>query len=83
MRPGSAAAMSLWPTIEVKLNRVLTKIAGNESPERICYRSLDTEEETEADTGWVFVCSGESRRRSNPLAIGPFSLSDGSGDLTI
>jgi len=44
--------------IEVKVNSVLTAIEGGESLEKIRYRALETDEETEVDTGWVFACVG-------------------------
>jgi thioredoxin reductase (NADPH) len=50
--------IDLSPNIEVKSNCVLTGIEGGESLEKIRYRTLDTDEETEVDTGWVFVCVG-------------------------
>jgi thioredoxin reductase (NADPH) len=50
--------IDLSPNIEVKVNCILTGIEGGESLERIRYRTLDADEETEVDTGWVFVCVG-------------------------
>jgi thioredoxin reductase (NADPH) len=44
--------------IEVKVNTVLAAIEGGESLEKIRYRALETDEETEVDTGWVFACVG-------------------------
>jgi thioredoxin reductase (NADPH) len=50
--------IGLSSNIEVKENCVLTGIEGGASLEKIRYRTLDTDEETEVDTGWVFVCVG-------------------------
>jgi thioredoxin reductase (NADPH) len=50
--------IDLSPNIEVKVNCVLTGIEGGESLEKIHYRTLDADEETEVETGWVFVCVG-------------------------
>jgi thioredoxin reductase (NADPH) len=50
--------IDLSSNIEVKVNCVLTGIEGSESLEKIRYRTLDTNEETEVDTGWVFACVG-------------------------
>jgi thioredoxin reductase (NADPH) len=50
--------IDLSPNIEVKVNCVLTGIEGGESLEKIRYRTLDTQDETEVNTGWVFVCVG-------------------------
>jgi thioredoxin reductase (NADPH) len=50
--------IDLSSNIEVKVNCVLTGIEGGESLEKIRYRTLDAEDETEIDTGWVFVCVG-------------------------
>jgi len=50
--------IDLSSNIEVKVNCVLTGIEGGESLEKIRYRTLDTDEETEVDTGWVFACVG-------------------------
>jgi thioredoxin reductase (NADPH) len=50
--------IGLSPNIEVKVNCVLTGIEGGQSLERIRYRELGTDDETEVDTGWVFVCVG-------------------------
>jgi thioredoxin reductase (NADPH) len=44
--------------IEVKVNSVLTAIEGGDSLEKIRYRALETDAETEVDTGWLFACVG-------------------------
>ena len=44
--------------IGVKVNSVLAAIEGGESLEKVRYRALETDEETEVDTGWVFACVG-------------------------
>jgi thioredoxin reductase (NADPH) len=44
--------------IEVKVNCVLDAIEGGESLEKIRYRALEDDEETEVETGWVFACVG-------------------------
>jgi thioredoxin reductase (NADPH) len=46
------------PNIEVKVGCVLSGIEGRVSLEKIRYRALDTNEETEVRTGWAFVCVG-------------------------
>jgi thioredoxin reductase (NADPH) len=48
----------LSPNIEVKVLSVLTAIEGEQALERIRYRDLESGEETEVDTGWLFVCVG-------------------------
>lgn len=48
----------LSPNIEVKVCTVLTAIEGEQALERIRYRDLKSGEETEIDTGWLFVCVG-------------------------
>jgi thioredoxin reductase (NADPH) len=50
--------IGISPNIEVKVNCILTAIEGGESLERIRYLALDTDEETEVETGWVFACVG-------------------------
>lgn len=44
--------------IGVKVNSDLAAIEGGESLEKVRYRALETDEETEVDTGWVFACVG-------------------------
>jgi len=46
------------PNIDVKFGFVLSGIDGRVSLEKIRHRALDTDEETEVQTGWAFVCVG-------------------------
>lgn len=48
----------LSPNIEVKTRTITTRIAGEMCLETIAYKNLETGEETEEATGWVFVCVG-------------------------